>query len=397
MGYVDGEEEEKAENQFQRLPDDVVVDIFDKLSDIKCLCRCFMVSQRFSSLIPRVQTLSIKTQIWDFLSLSLKLSEPENPQGNGFLGKFSKFLISNLVLKPLRYLPDLTLSPCSRFNLSGVLFFRKLTQIRSLNIEIPSDFMDENDSFFKWGTNFPKLDSITVLYASCISKIMESEQEDETNNDITLEEIDRRLAVACKCVKVALLWVCILSYVVEFYPMLESFTICDSMNKGVKLCLGGEKLVECRNCFSVNKFVSLMERPNFSRRENMKVGYVSVLELPMSGYVMKGLTIMNFRICADDDSEAGKAMVDAFVEEQSVFSEAMVQIWENRKDGIKAMFLYGSNTVAHTTFTWLFYLFRGTICIICNEVEKKKAHYQVEKVEFFPLYSREENPMIGND
>ncbi|KAI8526091.1 hypothetical protein RHMOL_Rhmol13G0282200 [Rhododendron molle] len=167
---------------------------------------------------------------------------------------------------------------------------------------------------------------------------MESEQEDETDNGITQKEINRRLAVACKCVKVALLWVCILSYVVEFYPMLESFTICDSMNKGVKLCLGGEKLVECRNSFSVNKCASLMERPNFSRRENMEVGFVPVLELPMSGYVMKGLTIMNFKLFADDDSEAGKAMVDAFEEEQSVFSEAMVHIWENHKNSIRALF-----------------------------------------------------------
>ncbi|KAI8526089.1 hypothetical protein RHMOL_Rhmol13G0282000 [Rhododendron molle] len=311
MSYVDGEEE--AENQFERLPDDVVVNIFDKLSDIKCLCRCFMVSKRFASLVPLVQLVSIKTNI--FHCLSIYPSESENPQ-------------------------NFTLSPSSRFNLSGLLFFAKLTQIRSLNIEIPSDFMDENDSFFKWGTNFPKLDSITVLYASSISKMMESEQEDETDNGITQEEIIRRVLFAVDRLKDALLWVGILSYVVQFNPMLESVTICDSMNKGVKLCLGGEKLVECWNGFSVIKYVSLLERGRSWTQENMKVGYVPVLELPLSGCVMKGLTIMNFRMCADDGYQAGKAMVDAFAEEQSVFSEALVHILENGKDGIKAMFLF---------------------------------------------------------
>ncbi|KAG5566086.1 hypothetical protein RHGRI_001876 [Rhododendron griersonianum] len=59
MSYVDGEEE--VENQFECLPDNVVVNIFDKLSDIKCLCRCFMVSKRFTSLVPLVQLVSIKT------------------------------------------------------------------------------------------------------------------------------------------------------------------------------------------------------------------------------------------------------------------------------------------------------------------------------------------------
>ncbi|XP_058199178.1 F-box protein At1g30200-like [Rhododendron vialii] len=335
MSYVDGEEE--AENQFERLPDDVVVNIFDKLSDIKCLCRCFLVSKRFASLIPLVQTVSIKTNIWHCLSISP--SESVNPRGIGFLGRFSKFLINNLVLKPLRYLQTFTLSPSSPLNVSGLLFFAKLTQIRSLNIEIHSDFMDENDSFFKWGTNFPKLDSVTVLYASSISKMMESEQEDVTDNGITQEEINRRVLFAVARLKDALLWVGILTYVVQFYPMLERVTISDSMNKGVKLCLGGEKLVECRNSFSVIMYVSMLERAKSWTQKNMKVGYVPVLELPLSGYVMKGLTIMNFRMCADDNYQAGKAMVDAFAEEQSVFSEAMVHILENGKDGIKAMFL----------------------------------------------------------
>ncbi|KAI8525406.1 hypothetical protein RHMOL_Rhmol13G0228200 [Rhododendron molle] len=54
-------------------------------------------------------------------------------------------------------------------------------------------------------------------------------------------------------------------------------------------------------------------------RENMRVGYVPVLKLPMSGYVMKGVTIINFRLYGDDDYEADLAMLDAFAEEQGVF------------------------------------------------------------------------------
>ncbi|XP_058199170.1 F-box protein AUF2-like [Rhododendron vialii] len=95
--------EEEAENQFHRLPDDVVVDIFDKVSDIKWLCRCFVVSKRFSSLVPLVQTVSIKGVTLDNnCSKSGKETEWINPVGNGLLGKFSKFSVNNLVLQPFR-------------------------------------------------------------------------------------------------------------------------------------------------------------------------------------------------------------------------------------------------------------------------------------------------------
>ncbi|KAH7838124.1 hypothetical protein Vadar_022368 [Vaccinium darrowii] len=155
MKYVDGGigEGQEEENDFHRLPDDVVINIFDKLSDVKWLCRCFLVSKRFSSLVPLVQTLSIKTQIWNFLPISPSKSEENPQQGNGLLGKFSKFLIKTLVVKPFQYLYDLTLSPSLRLNMSvrlsmyGVVFLTKLTQIRSLDIEIPSDFIDDNYSF----------------------------------------------------------------------------------------------------------------------------------------------------------------------------------------------------------------------------------------------------------
>ncbi|KAE9462766.1 hypothetical protein C3L33_05318, partial [Rhododendron williamsianum] len=69
---------EEAENQFHRLPDDVVLNVFDKLSDIRCLCRCFLVSKRFSSLVARVQTVSINGVVRDSNE-----TERKNPQGQG--------------------------------------------------------------------------------------------------------------------------------------------------------------------------------------------------------------------------------------------------------------------------------------------------------------------------
>ncbi|KAG5553420.1 hypothetical protein RHGRI_011337 [Rhododendron griersonianum] len=66
-------------------------------------------------------------------------------------------------------------------------------------------------------------------------------------------------------------------------------------------------------------------------QENMRVGYFPVLQLPV--YVMKGVAIINFQLYADGDFDADMAMLDAFVEEQGVFSEAVVQILEKYKEG----------------------------------------------------------------
>ncbi|XP_058199183.1 F-box protein AUF2-like [Rhododendron vialii] len=302
---------EEEENQFQRLPDDVAVNIFDKVSDIKWLCRCFVVSKRFSSLIPRVQTVSIKTNARDFLS---------TPRDS-------------------HKLAGLNSSP---WNVCGPEFFAKLTQMRSLNLDLVSDFDADNDSVFKWGAKFTSnLDSFTFLYAVSLSKMMESEQEeenDETENEITQEEITQRLSLAIECAKEAVLWVRILSRVIPKYAMLQSITITGSMNKGVRLYLGGEKLVECRNAF--RNAIKCPEETLPRTQETIRGGSVPVLRLPMSGYVMKGVAIVHFKLCSGDDSEsdAQLAMVDAFVEEQGVFSEAVVQIVKNYKDENKFFF-----------------------------------------------------------
>ncbi|XP_058199182.1 F-box protein At4g18380-like [Rhododendron vialii] len=282
-------------NQFQRLPNDVVVIIFDKVSDIKWLCRCFVVSKRFSSLVPRVRTLSIQTNAWDYLSI---------PRSD-----FEKLAV----------LPSL--------NDSGFEFLAKLTQVRSLNLDLVSDFIANNDSVFKWGAKLTSnLDSITFLYAASLTKMMDSEEEE---TEITQEELVPPLSLAIECLGEAILWLGILSLDIPKHPMLQSITITDSMNKGVRLCLGGEKLVECKNAFRI-----AVERLK-EAASRTRTGYAPVLRLPMSGYVMKRVTIVQFKLYNGDDSEANLAMVDAFAEEQGVFSEAMVQILKNHKDSIK--------------------------------------------------------------
>ncbi|KAI8526086.1 hypothetical protein RHMOL_Rhmol13G0281700 [Rhododendron molle] len=296
--------EEEAENQFSRLPDDVVLNIFDKIPEIESLCRCFLVSKRFSCLISRVQTVSVKRILSKYGAL-VKLPKDSPP------GLYE----------------------------SGVGFLPVFTQIRSLNLEIVSHFhyfKGNNGSVFKWGAQFTtKHHGVTLIYAETLSKMKEAEEENQ--NMITWKRLIRRSLLGQECIYYAAFWLATLSHVVEQHPTLQSIRITDPDNKGVKLCLCGEKLGEFRIALDLDKVL----RPWML--ENRRVGYVPVLQLPTSRYVMKGVTIVNCILYGDDDTEADSAMLDAFGEEQGVFLEAMVQILKNHKDVIKAFNFYDQN------------------------------------------------------
>ncbi|KAI8526093.1 hypothetical protein RHMOL_Rhmol13G0282400 [Rhododendron molle] len=177
---------EEAENQFRCLPDDVVLNIFDKLSDIQCLCRCFLVSKRFACLIPLVQTVSIESKTWNS-KYDFKIVPWNSKYDHGGtcpLGDLSESLITNLVFRPLQELHNRSLFPSSPRDVSIIMFHARLTHVRALNIELPSAFVGNNDSVFTWGAKFtPNLDSVTFLYASSLSKMMESEEEEEEEEE----------------------------------------------------------------------------------------------------------------------------------------------------------------------------------------------------------------------
>ncbi|KAG5517430.1 hypothetical protein RHGRI_037989 [Rhododendron griersonianum] len=330
----------KEENQFHRLPDDVVLHIFNKLSDITWLCRCFVVSKQFSSLIPRVQTVSFRSKIWNSVLNSCSVSRK-------FEERNSKRKVSENFLKPLGCLKNLPPSPSSRLNFPDFAFHLK--QIQSVNIELPFDFIGNNDSVLKyWGAKFTtKLNRFTVLYATSLSKMVEFEEQEEDNDGIKENEITSRVNLAVEYVRDAMCLVVILFSIIPKYPMLQRISITDSKNKRVKLCLGGEKFVGCRNAFNICSMISSKRAEGWTMNKKGG-GYMPVLRLPNSGHVMKGVTTAYMEgysgkserllKATGSDSEAETLTLDAFAEEEGVFSEAMVQIQAKRMDVIKAHF-----------------------------------------------------------
>ncbi|KAL1224511.1 F-box protein AUF2 [Cardamine amara subsp. amara] len=138
---------------FDGLPDPIVVDILNKVGDVRTLLRCSSLSKRFNSLVPQSD------------SLLLRLEHPESDTPvvcsvfrslfNSLHGLFSLFS------KPAKPISTTSLSP----NIPSKILSR-FEKIRSLDVELPAgDFKLEKGAAVKWKAEFGKTLKSCVVVA----------------------------------------------------------------------------------------------------------------------------------------------------------------------------------------------------------------------------------------
>uniref|UniRef100_A0A5B7A5B8 Putative F-box family protein n=1 Tax=Davidia involucrata TaxID=16924 RepID=A0A5B7A5B8_DAVIN len=255
---------EGKENYFDRLPDGVVLLIFDKLSNVKWLCRCSMVSDRFASLIPLVQNISILIPC-----LCKSNSQEENHRNSKSAEE--KNLISN-VFTP-RMVEFYGISSTS----SALDFLWEFKQIRSLYIKLSSFSHEdhESSSLLKWklAMSGNEIESFVCLIPTSLRRMKPSEcKEVEGTKDAMIlpsDEPTHRVRLAFRCLEDAFLRLSISLTLIANHEMLQSVEIGDSMKQG-KLYVAGEQLVELRNFRN-----SITSSPKM----NVKYCYVPVLHL----------------------------------------------------------------------------------------------------------------------
>ncbi|EOA38282.1 hypothetical protein CARUB_v10009775mg [Capsella rubella] len=136
---------------FDGLPDPIIVDILNKVGDVRTILRCSSLSKRFNSLVPQS----------DSLILRLDHSDPDSPVTTIFQSLFNSFhgLIS-LFSKPAKPIPTTALSPSLPFKILS-----RFDKIRSLDVELPGgDVNLEKGAAVKWKAEFGKtLESCVVV------------------------------------------------------------------------------------------------------------------------------------------------------------------------------------------------------------------------------------------
>ncbi|KAJ1285578.1 hypothetical protein BS78_03G289800 [Paspalum vaginatum] len=191
----------EAADHFDRLHDAVLLDVLNRVGDVKALGRCALVSRRFHALVPLVDSVFVRVDcvIPDDLPHSSSAPAPGSPphqqppaaRGRGALAHIARVLLGGIA-RPIHALgqilspaaaavsrhaePQAAASPApppvadvSHHSPSEVL--RAFKELRRLHIELPTGELGIEDGvLLKWRADFGStLGSCVILGASSVS------------------------------------------------------------------------------------------------------------------------------------------------------------------------------------------------------------------------------------
>ncbi|KAA8544504.1 hypothetical protein F0562_022456 [Nyssa sinensis] len=322
------ETEIEEESHFNRLPDEVVALIFNKLLNLKCLCWCSLVSKRFANIIPHVIAVSFTVPRRKPTSSIDRHHQLDSiPNNNDNLSKkLWRFLLNDVVARPFRFIrqivgPKPMPSSISAFYgdsfRSAVYFLSKFKEVRSLQIELPSSCHVSDvggssgggESLFKWRAKFrTKLETFAFLSPTslCTMERFTGANGGEEESELTSDLLKYRVHLAFQCLKDALVRHRMLLFLIEQHPMLESVAITDSKKLG-KLSVRNEQLVELRNWIHLSSATLGTQLKSIEIPVTARQWYVPVLQLPLSKKVMQGATLVLMGLVDRRDSGGSSA------------------------------------------------------------------------------------------
>ncbi|KAL7611442.1 hypothetical protein Lser_V15G13712 [Lactuca serriola] len=290
-------------SSISRLPDEIILQILNRLIDLKTLCFCYLVSKRFSSIVLQVDAISLTSPVWTPDKNTIGDVAPSNP------------------------FPPIISSFYGESFLSAYRFLIKFKGVKFLCIELlSSGLLAVDNRLFKWKVKFGnRIESI--IFLSPNSVFYKDEFYLNGNGD---EEERNKRHISFQCLKDVTTRHMMLLHLVKDLPLLEEVSITDAERRG-RLSLKGEKLSEMKEWVSSasEAVMNNVDVPNF-----LSNCYIPVLKLPVSGYVMKGVFVMVMEM-KDLERENDILMnsEDGGFEdkEEAAYTEAAMEILEKHK------------------------------------------------------------------
>ncbi|XP_010549497.1 PREDICTED: F-box protein At1g30200 [Tarenaya hassleriana] len=346
--------ESAAVDHFDRLPDSLLLLVFDRISDIKALGRCCLVSRRFHSLVPLVENVLVRVDcvISDDDSSSSAVDDPRSASASGAGaaasfsdaaagGSFSSLfrLFFGPIFKPFQALgqflgPKRSYLDSSAFgngngggeidqggvtHHSPTQVLRNFNEIRFLRIELPSGELGIDDGvLLKWRADFGStLDNCVILGASSVSRANPVKNHENSVDSSSIDDIGNipESFYTNGGLKLRVVWTIssliaasarhyLLQPIITEHKTLDRLILSDADGQGV-LSMNREQLEELR--------VKPLSASSASKRTlvpalNMRLWYSPQLDLP-DGTVFKGATLVAIRpseskeeACDDDDA-----------------------------------------------------------------------------------------------
>ncbi|CAN4080203.1 unnamed protein product [Withania somnifera] len=316
-------------DHFDRLPDSLLLFIFNKIAHVKALGRCSLVSRRFHSLVPEVDNVVVRV---DCVISDDDSSSHFSSAAGGYSSNKSRHPVSSLfrfvfsgLLKPFQSITQfIPISP--RPSVGSALLekdgvdkntvthhsptqvLKNFNEIKVLRIELPSGELGIDDGvLLKWRAEFGStLDNCVILGASSVIQSVSSSTDCTLllNNDGNGENDNGSIPDAFYTnggLKLRVVWTIssliaasarhyLLQPIIAEHKTLDSLVLTDADAQGV-LCMNREQLEELR--------VKPLSASSASKRTlvpalSMRLWYAAHLELP-DGTVLKGATLVAIR------------------------------------------------------------------------------------------------------
>ncbi|GMY16041.1 F-box protein At1g30200-like [Fagus crenata] len=327
---MDCNQEKHAANPFDRLPDDLLLLIFDNLLEAKYLVSCFLVSKRFASLIPQTNTQNIVFLIREPppISQSTQQSCADTSDQISFKNDFSFTNIIRKVINKLSF--SMICSPGDQVQETKASNVSKMIQeLKCLEIQTHSTGEDKfpfATGLYMWkaffGAEFRY--SLTLIAVHFNDNPLENTSTNISTGDPTvlayccgpyLREGFRRYRY-------------VQDFVSKNQLLPKKIVAYDSKKRG-KLCMGEKDIEECR----ISLGTSVMQSgPHHLDKDKLFIGkswYVPVLDSPSHRYKMKGVMVFLIGPVGQPlirEEDLLKGFEDDEEEQWKIFNEAVREI-----------------------------------------------------------------------
>ncbi|KAJ0237431.1 F-box protein [Hirschfeldia incana] len=317
---------------FDGLPDAIVVDILNKVGDVKTLHRCSTLSKRFNSLVPQSESLLLRL---DQVATTDTESRPDSLVSKifqslvkpfqGFLSLFSK------PAKPTRYT-----------NLSPIIpskILSRFDRIKNLEVELPgTDVSLEKGAAVKWKAEFGKtLKTCVVVAFRSASTVSSSSSLDGESDAEFVIGLKTRVVWTISALMAASSRHFLMSEVVKEHKEMESLVMHDVGGEGT-VVMGSEglgefwKMEEARGGEAEERVMK--NRRSVVPNVRMSMRHAPSLKLK-SGITLESATLVIVRP-SEEYSDVGDDVLatEAFAG-NCMYGEAVVALLERKKNTLE--------------------------------------------------------------
>ncbi|KDP41362.1 hypothetical protein JCGZ_15769 [Jatropha curcas] len=218
---------------FDRLPDSLILLIFNSVSDIKTLIRCLSVSKRFNSLVPQTESLFLRVD---------RVISPDLDTDSILFAFFKSLLKSIHDLFNCDQKPTATLTLTQN---SPAQILCRFDRIRALQIELPAgDLKLDKGVVIKWRADFGKTLKSCVILGFRTAAANSDDDSADVDFDVA-EGLKARVVWTISALIAASARHYLLKEVVKEHKEMERLVLKDKEGEG-KVVMDKEGLRECR-------------------------------------------------------------------------------------------------------------------------------------------------------